>query len=289
MAAERVDICIIGSGFGGSITAARLSEGSDRNIVVLERGKRWSGEVLENGEQRGGEVFQQSQDTKYLLQLYEDIKGDGIFIGLGKGVGGGSLIYSSMCFRAPTSIFEHEDDHGRRMWPDCYTRDELDEFYGIAESTLKVVQLRWKAGGGEENPWDLVSKRDGVFAEACDRLGKTCDPARVSLEKCHNCGWCSTGCKFDKKQSLILNYVPMAEKNGVEFRVECEARLVRPIWGGYQVMYKDLRAGEWKMIRAEIVIVAAGTIHSPALLLRSKGYLPLLSDHVGRHLSGNGD
>ncbi|MFQ6032936.1 MAG: NAD(P)-binding protein, partial [Candidatus Zixiibacteriota bacterium] len=61
MAAERVDICIIGSGFGGSITAARLSEGSDRNIVVLERGKRWSGEVLENGEQRSGEVFQQSQ------------------------------------------------------------------------------------------------------------------------------------------------------------------------------------------------------------------------------------
>ncbi|NIS62308.1 MAG: NAD(P)-binding protein [Proteobacteria bacterium] len=277
MAAESVDICIIGSGFGGSITAARLSEGSDRKIVVLEKGKRWS-----------GDDFQQSQDTKYLLQLYEDIVGDGIFIGLGKGVGGGSLIYSSMCFRAPTSVFEQEDNNGRRIWPDCYTRYNLDPYYDIVESVLKVVQLGWKKGKGIR-PWQLLSKRDGVFARGCDLLGKTCDPARVSLLDCRNCGWCSTGCKFDKKQSLNLNYIPMAEDNGVEFRAECEARLIRPIWGGYELIYKDLRAGAWKTIRAKVVIVAGGTIHSPALLLRSRRYLPRLSTHVGRNLSGNGD
>jgi choline dehydrogenase-like flavoprotein len=278
MAAERVDICIIGSGFGGSITAARLSEYSDRNIVVLEKGKRWS-----------GDDFQQSQDTRYIFQLYEDIVGDGIFIGLGKGVGGGSLIYSSMCFRAPSSVFEQGDDNGTRIWPEGYTRKDLDEFYDIVESVLKVVQLRWKAEEGEIDPWDLVSKRDGVFARGCHLLSKTCDPARVSLENCRNCGWCSTGCKFDKKQSLILNYIPMAEDNGVEFRAECEAWLIRPIWEGYQVIYRDLRCEEWKTIRAKVVIVAGGTIHSPALLLRSKGYLPLLSNQVGRNLSGNGD
>jgi len=278
MAAESVDICIIGSGFGGSITAARLSEDSGRNIVVLEKGKRWN-----------GDDFEQSQDTKYIFQLYEDIRGDGIFVGLGKGVGGGSLVYSSMCFRAPSSVFEQTDANGRGIWPEGYTRKDLDEFYDIAESEIKVVQLRWKAEVGEIHPWDLMSKRDGVFAHGCDRLGKTCDPARVSLENCRNCGWCSTGCKFDKKQSLILNYIPMAEGNGVEFRAECEARLIRPIWGGYQVIYKDLRGGAWKTIRAKVVIVAGGTIHSPALLLRSKRCLPLLSDHVGRNLSGNGD
>jgi choline dehydrogenase-like flavoprotein len=277
MAAERVDICIIGSGFGGSITAARLSEVLGRNIVVLEKGKRWR-----------GDDFKQSQDTKYIFELYEDIVGDGIFIGLGKGVGGGSLIYSSMCFRAPSSVFEQQDDNGRRIWPGWYTREYLDPYYIDAEIELKVVQLGWTEGE-DIPPWQLVSKRDGVFAKGCDLLGKTCDPARVSLENCRNCGWCSTGCKFDKKQSLILNYIPMAVDNGVEFRAQCEARLIGPVSGGYQVMYKDLCAGEWKMIRAEIVIVAAGTIHSPALLLRSKEYLPLLSDHVGRHLSGNGD
>ncbi|MGD9304645.1 MAG: GMC family oxidoreductase N-terminal domain-containing protein, partial [Desulfobacterales bacterium] len=107
MITEKVDICIIGSGFGGSITAARLSQASNRSILVLEKGKRWR-----------GDDFQQSQDTKYLLELYEDIYGDGIFIGLGKGVGGGSLIYSSLCFRTPSVVFEQHDAHENRIWPD---------------------------------------------------------------------------------------------------------------------------------------------------------------------------
>ncbi len=278
MTAERVDICIIGSGFGGSITAARLSEDLDGAIVVLERGKRWS-----------GDDFQQSQDPKYLYQLYEDVVGEGIFIGLGKGVGGGSLVYSSLCFRAPSSIFEQVDGNGKKVWPEWYTRQNLDPYYEIVESVLKVVQLRWKPEAGQIDPWDLVTKRDGVFAQGCNLVGKTCDPARVSIESCHNCGWCSTGCKFDKKQSLILNYIPMAEEHGVEFRAECEARVIQPTWQGYEVLYKDLRSGVLRTIRAKMVIVAAGTVHSPALLLRSKKYMPSLSDHVGRNLSGNGD
>lgn len=277
MTTERVDICIIGSGFGGSITAAGLSEDSGMNIVVLEKGKRWS-----------GDDFQQSQDPKYIFQLYEDVTGDGIFIGLGKGVGGGSLVYSSLCFRAPSSVFEQRDHNGRRIWPDWYTRQNLDPFYEMVESALKIVQLGWTQEEGIP-PWRLVSKRDGVFAKGCALLGKTCDPARVSLENCHNCGWCSTGCKFDKKQSLILNYIPMAEKNGVEFRAECEAQVIRPIKGGYQVLYKDLSGGARKRVRAKAVVVAGGAIHSPALLLRSKKYLPLLSEQVGKNLSGNGD
>ena len=276
MAIERVDTCIIGSGFGGSITAARLSENSDRSIVVLERGKRWS-----------KDDFQQSQDPKYIFQLYEDIRGDGILVVVSKGVGGGSLIYSSLCLRTPSTVFEQRDDSDRRIWPDWYTRQNLNPYYDVVESVLKVVQLGWTEE--EVPPWQLVTKRDGVFAQGCDRLGKTCDPARLSLENCHNCGWCSTGCKFDKKQSLILNYIPMAEENGVEFRAECEARLIRPIGDSYQVRYKDLRSGERKTIWAKSVIVAGGAIHSPALLLRSKRYLPLLSDQVGRNLSGNGD
>jgi choline dehydrogenase-like flavoprotein len=276
MVTERVGICIIGSGFGGSITAARLSQASDRSIVVLEKGKRWR-----------GDDFQQSQDTKYLLELYEDIYGDGIFIGLGKGVGGGSLIYSSLCFRTPSVVFEQHGAHGRRIWPEGYTRENLDPYYETAESVLEVVQLGWT---DEELPaWQLVSKKDGIFAKGCDLLDRTCDPARVSVKNCRNCGWCSTGCKFDRKQSLILNYIPMAEENGVEFRAECEARVIRPAGGKYRVIYRDLAAGSWKRLKAKVVIVAAGAIHSPALLLRSKKYLPRLSAQVGRNLSGNGD
>jgi choline dehydrogenase-like flavoprotein len=276
MFGEIADICIIGSGFGGSITAARLSEDSDRKIVVLEKGKRW----------RGAD-FKQSQDPKYIFELYEDIQGDGIFIGLGKGIGGGSLVYSSMCFRAPSPVFEQTHDNGRRIWPQWYTRQKLKPYYETVESVLQVVQLGWTKN--EVPEWQCVSKRDGVFAKGCDLLGKTCDPARVSLQNCRNCGWCSTGCNFDKKQSLILNYIPMAEENGVEFRSECEVGVISPFWTGYLVIYQDLVSGAWKAIWAPVVIVAAGAVHTPALLLRSKTFLPLLSDQVGRNLSGNGD
>ena len=276
MVTEKVDICIIGSGFGGSIAAARLSQASDRSIVVLEKGKRWR-----------GDDFQQSQDTKYLLELYEDIYGDGIFIGLGKGVGGGSLIYSSLCFRTPSIVFEQRSRRGRRIWPDGYSRENLDPYYDISESVLNVVQLGWT---DEKLPsWQLVSKKDGIFAQACNLLGKTCDPARVSVKNCRNCGWCTAGCKFDKKQSLILNYIPLAEENGVEFRPECEAWVIKPARGKYRVKYRDLSAGVWKRLKAKVVIVAAGAIHSPALLLRSKKYLPRISRQVGRNMSGNGD
>jgi len=81
----------------------------------------------------------------------------------------------------------------------------------------------------------------------------------------------------------------MAEENGVEFRAECEARLIRPFGEGYEVIYRDFRGGVWRTIRANLVIVAGDAIHSPALLLRSRRYLPLLSHQVGRNLSGNGD
>ncbi|NIN00434.1 MAG: hypothetical protein GTO24_20850, partial [candidate division Zixibacteria bacterium] len=111
---------------------------------VLEKGKRWK-----------GDEFQQSQDPKYIFQLYEDITGDGIFVGLGKGLGGGSLVFSSLCFRAPSSVFE-QDEAETRIWPEWYTRKNLDPYYETAESVLKVVQLGWTTEDGVPS-WQLVS------------------------------------------------------------------------------------------------------------------------------------
>jgi hypothetical protein len=91
-------------------------------------------------------------------------------------VGGGSLIYSSMCFRTPSAVFEQRGAHGGRIWPDGYTRENLNPYYDTAESVLKVVQLGWTKKKGLPK-WQLVSKKDGIFAKGCDLLGRTCDPA----------------------------------------------------------------------------------------------------------------
>ena len=101
---ERVDVCIVGSGFGGAITAYRLSElyraaGADpRAIVMLERGRR-----------RGHRDFKQSMDIDHLSEVYELIQGQGAQVVAANGVGGGSNLYLAASLRSPRETFEQKN------------------------------------------------------------------------------------------------------------------------------------------------------------------------------------
>src|SRR5205085_11388628 len=103
---ERVDVCIVGSGFGGSIAAWRLAElyeaaGVDpAGIVVLERGRRFA-----------HTDFRQSMDVGHLSDVYGLIQGQGAQVVLGNLVGGGSNLYLAASLRAPSEIFERHDHH----------------------------------------------------------------------------------------------------------------------------------------------------------------------------------
>jgi choline dehydrogenase-like flavoprotein len=141
--AERVDVCIVGSGFGGSIAAWRLAElyraaGEDPGrIVVLERGRRF-----------GHTDFRQSMDIEHLSRVYGLIQGQGAQVLVGNLVGGGSNLYLAASLRAPTEIFERTDHHPtdgppRRMWPERISRKSLNRFYGRAEAALRVSQPGW--------------------------------------------------------------------------------------------------------------------------------------------------
>ncbi len=124
---ERVDVCIVGSGFGGSISAYRLAElyraaGANPSVMVLERGPRH----LHTD-------FRQSMDIKLLSRVYGLVQGDGAQIVVGNGVGGGSNLYLAASLRAPTETFErrdHRPDDGpdRRMWPAEISRAALDPY-----------------------------------------------------------------------------------------------------------------------------------------------------------------
>ncbi len=264
---EFFDVCIIGSGFGGAVCGAKLS-GAGKTTLILEHGRRWD-----------KNTFQQTQDIKYLKELYEEFEGENIKISTGRCVGGGSLLYSGTSLRAPSSVFEQKDKQGKRLWPFVYNRKALNPYYEKVEKKLNVKQLLWS-----EAP-----KRDGIFAKACDKAGYTCDRLRTAIVNCRNCGFCHTGCKFDRKQSLILNYIPEAEKNGARIKEECKALSVKRNGKGYIVVYKDLKSGLLNEVSCKTVIVSAGAVQSPALMLRSKKFLDNISDHVGKNLSANGD
>src|SRR5437764_9417359 len=157
--AERFDICIVGSGFGGSISAFRLAElyraaGEAPSVLVLERGLR-----------KGHTDFRQSMDIGHLSDCYALIQGEGqsaaskgsnAQVVVANLVGGGSNLYLAASLRAPSEIFErrdHRPDDGpdRRMWPTEIGRASLDPFYSRVEAGLPVNQPAWhqipKPGG----------------------------------------------------------------------------------------------------------------------------------------------
>jgi choline dehydrogenase-like flavoprotein len=141
--AERVDVLIAGSGFGGAITAFRLAElyhaaGADpKAIVVLERGRRFK-----------HTDFRQSMDVGHLSSVYSLIQGQGAQVVAANAVGGGSNLYLAASLRSPTETFERRDRRPgdgpeRRMWPSQISRRTLDPHYALAEAGLRVNRPTW--------------------------------------------------------------------------------------------------------------------------------------------------
>ncbi len=280
---KRVDVVIVGSGFGGAIAAFRLAElfqaaGRDpRGIVVLERGERL-----------GHTDFEQSMHIDHLSRVYNLIQGQGAQIVTANGVGGGSNLYLAASLRAPGETFERRDRRPgdgppRRMWPAAISRSSLDPFYARAEQALRVSRPEWAQ----------VSKSGGLWAATLAAAGHTCDrvPLAISPERCVDAKWCHTGCIFGAKNSLITNYLPAAEALGVRVLPRHEAQLVRqtsarPWRYVVTAMRRDSPPVEYE---CKALVLAAGAMATPPLLMRSRAFLPSLSSQLGRHLGVNGD
>lgn len=291
---ERADVVIVGSGFGGSITAWRLAElyraaGVDPSaIVVLERGRRY-----------GHTDFRQSMDIDHLSDIYLLIQGQGAQVVTANAVGGGSNLYLAASLRSPHETFERRDrrpDDGptRRMWPAAITRHVLDPYYARAERGLRVRQPAW----------DQVSKSGGLWAATLNAAGHTCDrvPLAISPARCVNAKWCHTGCIFGAKNSVITNYLWAAENAGVRVRPNLQVELIkqssaRPYRYVIQADVMDnegtspTRAptGQQVQIESKVLVVSAGAMSTPPLMLRSRPFLPAMSGQVGRNLGVNGD
>jgi choline dehydrogenase-like flavoprotein len=268
---EKTDVCVIGSGFGGSISAYRLAK-AGKKVVVLERGAYLK-----------GEDYVQTLDFAKQKGVLRVLMGPGSAWLAANCVGGGSVVYSMASLRAPSMIFARRDANGNRLWPEELTRKTMDPWYDLVEKNIGVTHLKW----------NQVTKHGGIWAKACDAAGYTCDPVPVAATDCLDCGWCNVGCKWDRKNSMILNYLAWAERLGTEVRPLREVLTIapNPTGKGYIVTYRKLDSWlqEVDTIQANIVVVAAGALFTPQILLRSLPFLPQMSRHVGKHLSGNGD
>ena len=181
------------------------------------------------------------------------------------------------------------------MWPKQISRRTLDPFYARAERGLRVRRPSWKQ----------VSKSGGLWAATLNAAGHTCDrvPLAIDPGRCVDAKWCHTGCIFGAKNTLNTNYLASAERAGVRVRTNRQAEQVRrSTTAGYRYVVsasvidnegpdptRQPVPGMTEEVECKVLILAAGAMGNPPLLMRSREALPSLSTHVGKHLGVNGD
>lgn len=274
---ESTDIVVVGSGFGGAITAYHLAAGGAR-VVLLERGPWLTSDEFDHDFLLGSSY----------TRVFDFTLGEGMSVLAGNCVGGGSVVYFAAMPRAPRYTFERRGNIGRRMWPAAITRDTLDPWYDRVAAALPINQQTWQD----------VTYAGGLFAAACAHAGRTANPLPAAIDgaKCVNCNWMMAGCHFDAKRSLLLNYLPAAISHGAQIRPLHEVQHLSPAPdGGYRVHYNIVDDADYRVhhdsgaIDAKIVVLAAGAGATPVILQRSQAALGGMPHAVGRYFSGNGE
>jgi cholesterol oxidase len=293
---ESYDVVIIGSGFGGAITGCRLAQ-AGRSVCILERGKRWRREEFPRTTGEISRAFWHKGENPGFLD-YRVFKH--IDVIQGSGVGGGSLHYFNVHIRTPEEIFE------KQSWPAQINRRVLEPYYDLAQDMLDAVPLSPPAG--LEMP-----PRTKAFLAAAERAGRQAELLHIAVytgqdrnnphsglpqRACDYSGNCLLGCQVHAKNTLDLNYIPLAEKHGAEVYPLHLGDKIEPLAGrGYRVHFDRQETGppqqsEPGSVIGKTVIIAAGTLGTGELLLRCRDVhktLPNLSPALGSRFSGNGD
>jgi cholesterol oxidase len=293
------DYVIIGSGFGGSVAAMRLTE-KGYSVLVLEKGKRFTEETYaKTNWQFWKYLWMPALRAHGILQI-SILKG--LMVLHGAGVGGGSLMYSNVLeipneetFAKP--IWNTPIAWGKVLRPHFKTARhmlgvERNNKFGKADQVLQEIAVERKMehtfratdiGVYLGDPG--VTVPDPYFGgEGPDRTG------------CNYCGACMVGCRYNSKNTLPKNYLYFAEKNGAEIQAESEVVDIQPLPGdaGYQVTCRrstSLFKGK-QQIRAKHVILSASVMGTMRLLLHLRDdtkSLPDLSPHLGEMVRTNSE
>ena len=283
------DVVVVGSGFGGSVAALRLAE-KGYKVCVLEAGARFEDKDFPKTSWRLHKfLFAPRLGLKGIQRIH---KLPDVFILCGAGVGGGSLVYANTLYQPSDEYFSDPQWRDITDW-----KSELEPWYQIARRMLGVVK----------NPF--FSNSDRAMQEVANEMGVgetfTLAPLGIYFgekegiehpdpyfggdgpkrKSCINCGECMTGCRHNAKNTLVKNYLYLAEKLGVEVRPLTTATELIESNGLWSI--KVRKSSSWlplsKTLTANQVVVAAGAFNTQKLLhrMKSNGNLKL-SDALGK-------
>lgn len=312
MSLEAFDVMVIGTGFGGSVTAARLAE-AGMKVLVLERGPWWgpAGEALATDPSlrrrwprgplgsrkfiRNVRIARGSRSRELMLAsdgLFEVHRFERLTTLTGSGVGGGSLIYTNILAEAGRELYD--------ALPPELSANELAPWYQRVRAMLRpsplpqrpnkndaFEQAATQAGGARAIYPDLAI----AWGEDPKRPQRVLNAAGVPQSTCNYCGECVLGCPSMAKTTVDLTYVAVAMRAGAQLRPLSEVVAIgeRPParGGGYELRYIDRSDGQARQhtVAAPKLVLAAGTLNTLRLLFaardrhRSLTRLPMALGH----------
>jgi cholesterol oxidase len=296
------DFLVVGSGFGGAVSAMRLA-GKGYRVAVLEAGRRWRAEEFPRTNWRLDKFLWLPALGWFGIQRIAWLRH--VVVLAGAGVGGGSLVYANTLLRPPPAFFSDPrwadlDDWQTKLAPHYDEASRMlgatpSHFLGPADHALRAVAEEMGLPGTFHQPTVAV-----YFGEP----GKTVPdpffggegPARTG---CTLCGGCMVGCRQGAKNTLDRNYLHLAERLGATIHPLTTVEKIEPIGGdprrGYLVTSRRtgsfLRAPARRVWRARKVVLAAGVLGTMSLLLRARerGWLPALSARLGEEVRTNSE
>ncbi|MEW2303564.1 GMC family oxidoreductase [Streptomyces sp. NPDC006655] len=295
------DVIVVGSGFGGSVTALRLTEKGYR-VGVLEAGRRFTRDTLPKNSWDLRNYLWAPRLGCYGIQRIHLL--GNVMVLAGAGVGGGSLNYANTLYVPPKPFFDDPQWRDITDW-----QEELAPYYDQAQRMLGVrlnptmtpSDVHLKAAAERLGVGDTFHLAPvGVFfGDGKDADGEAkaapgdqvADPyfggAGPARNACTECGECMTGCRHGAKNTLNENYLHLAEQAGaIVHPMTTVVSVTDDSQGGYAVATlptDDRRKAKGRVFKARRVVVAAGTYGTQTLLHRMKagGRLPYLSDRLG--------
>lgn len=272
------DVVVVGSGAGGAVVAAELAEAGER-VIVLDEGPHVPVDVYKN-----------LRPSEHMRRVWRD-GGMTVAIGvggsptinvtMGRCIGGSSMLTGGVCFRTPEHVL---DVWSREMGLTELTPIGLEPAFEAVERAIHV----------EEVPVHMRSRSTQLFAEGALARGFELKSLRRNTKGCNGCGRCNFGCPHGAKLSVDLSYLPRARKAGAVVWSDCQVdhvtvengratgvvgRIVGPDPRGFFRRARPRRLS----VRAKRVVAAAGSYHSPLLLMRSG--LGKRSHALGRNMT----
>jgi cholesterol oxidase len=292
----RYDVIVVGSGYGGGVAASRLARAGKR-VAVLERGREFAIGDFPDRLVEAQEQFQVSRNGQRIggsaLGLYDLRLNEDVHVFLGCGLGGGSLINANVSLPPDPRVWDDP------AWPKEISADTTrQDGFARAQDVLRPVPLPEKTRLAKLSALEVAGNalnRDVDRPPINVVFERQVNYAGVEQPACTHCGDCCAGCNVGAKSTVQVTYIADAFNHGADIFTEVRVSYVRPERGRWRVFFEALGHDRERFsaadqsITADIVVLAAGTLGSTEILLRSRENGLAVSERLGERFTGNGD